>query len=369
MRNRHATLVLLALAVALAGCYLYSTMAFGFLSRPSPTASPCDALPAITMRFGRDITFGSAERSRGPSHLDCPAHSDFWIGRNVTCDIIPSTIDSAASKMVEPSATIHVLYATDAIGCGVLGSMHTVQRHASRPVRFHVVVANGTPVTAPLPHGAIMHTMPELPFRHSGTHSRLSHHSTAWARFYLQDFLPRSASRVLYLDTDTLLSVDVAEIIDLPMKTAVAVVESTDSQLARWNGGAISGVDGSQPVHNDGVLLVDMTLWHEERWSEQLVALASNDTLGLHSNGDQLLFNILFAGSNGVTLLPLKWNIHNIGCPLPLPQMGPGIYHWSCEGKWWRHNGRNRAWAFELLQEEHDLDELAAAAQVRRRGE
>ncbi len=273
-----------------------------------------------------------------------------------------------------PPRPIHVVYATDTPhGCALLGSMATVHAHARRrPVRFHVVVppamAAAVRASRPrLPYDATVHPMPEVPFVAQGTQSRLSAHTTAWARLYLHTFVPASATRVLYLDTDTLVDADVAELVDdTPMSRpgswpasrpppAVAIVRRDDGKLQAWNGGPVVGVGPDAVIHNDGVLLVDVPRWRAQRWTEQLESLAAQRThYGLNSNGDQLLVNTLLArqrqDSASAAFLPERWNYHNLGSWLERGELATtGIYHWSDKGKWWHPDGNNRHLARAVL--------------------
>lgn len=86
----------------------------------------------------------------------------------------------------------------------------------------------------------------------------------------IAECLPAHVSKVIWLDCDTLVLADLAELWDLPMGSAhaLAVTDSlvpTVSSRFGVSGFADVGIDASMPYFNAGVMVVDTTKWRASK--------------------------------------------------------------------------------------------------------
>lgn len=146
---------------------------------------------------------------------------------------------------------------------------------------------------------------------------------TAYARYFLGDFLPAGATRCLYLDTDLLVLRDLAELaaIDLepeglsaPVLAAVPDVsvrlDPDNSDAARRLGLADAG-----GYFNSGVLAIDLERWRRLGVAERLVAYSiANETI-LHSQDQDALNGVL---AEQVLRIDPVWNRSQYERPDPI---------------------------------------------------
>lgn len=153
----------------------------------------------------------------------------------------------------------------------------------------------------------------------------LQGHGAAFARLAVAEYLP-NVSRVVYLDSDTLVVGDLAELFELPLHSALAAVPEGSSfrQLwGKWSDALKPWVrDLDQRIFNDGVMLVDVERWRKQHLTEKLGSWAAR--VGAASD-DQLLLNIEFQKSGAIDELPAKWNYFRVR-PTGWP-----MYGWSGE--------------------------------------
>jgi len=160
-------------------------------------------------------------------------------------------------------------------------------------------------------------------------------------RFLLPGALPKTCSRVLYLDADTVVAdrLDPLWRLDLGDATLAAVIDDSQRfQLARLDEHGLSA------YVNSGVLLIDVARWHERNTTERLyerltkhgAALAMPDQDGLNLElADELL------------LLDRRWNVqrpvflesrHTLGVTAAEHRAlvrAPGIVHFTDYSKPW----------------------------------
>jgi UDP-D-galactose:(glucosyl)LPS alpha-1,3-D-galactosyltransferase len=96
-------------------------------------------------------------------------------------------------------------------------------------------------------------------------------HLNAWvfARLFLPELLPRSETRVLYLDTDVLVTADVVELASTRLGSSpLGAVRDEYIPTIADSGGLEAcgelGLDGGRPYFNSGVLLMDLPRWRAE---------------------------------------------------------------------------------------------------------
>jgi lipopolysaccharide biosynthesis glycosyltransferase len=131
--------------------------------------------------------------------------------------------------------------------------------------------------------------------------------SIVWLRFWLPDLLP-DRSRVIYLDSDTLVMSDLQGLWDTPLDPhPLAAVANVVEPAARPHVQAL-GIQYPGGFFNSGVLLMDLGRMRAEKSSEQLFKVAG-DLRERLIWPDQDTLNLVFAGR----WLPLhpRWNTQN----------------------------------------------------------
>jgi len=161
---------------------------------------------------------------------------------------------------------------------------------------------------------------------------------SAWARYFVPDFLPLDVRRAVYLDTDTIVTGDIAELFETQLQGRSMAAVSQGDSLQHWLGIEIPGVGPEYRMRNSGVLLIDVQLWRSTDITKWLLATSKT----LRYNNDQTVLNVYFARHN-VTDLDPRWNVFNLGYEYRIKDthvLGlKGILHWSGPRKWWKPNG------------------------------
>ena len=109
------------------------------------------------------------------------------------------------------------------------------------------------------------------------------------ARLFMAEFLPKELDRVIYLDADTLVLGDIADMWnqDLGEKTIGMVCEPTADRARRAN----LGISGHN-YHNAGVLLVDLSKWRSRSYQKQILSFCQENSGKLFAN-DQDALNVV----------------------------------------------------------------------------
>ena len=119
--------------------------------------------------------------------------------------------------------------------------------------------------------------------------------TSTYLRLHLGELLPISVTRVLYLDSDTLVVDDLTELVDLEMI-------NEESRIRYLIGAVPAGDVGDHLIElgftgngyfNAGVLWIDLQLWRERKVGPELVSLASRLGNRLHF-WDQDVLNLFF---------------------------------------------------------------------------
>lgn len=169
-----------------------------------------------------------------------------------------------------------------------------------------------------------------------------------WGRLLLPELLPAALSRVLYLDADTVVLRDLAEIYFRPFNDFCLLgVQDRNgwlgSKMMQIHNLERFGVAPDAPCMNSGVLLFDLSRWREEKLLEKVIAFAETHPDTLHL-ADQNPLNLALRGKIGY--LPQRWNVQPVNRrirsgewndipTLPAPPEPPGIYHFLSDEKPW----------------------------------
>lgn len=163
-----------------------------------------------------------------------------------------------------------------------------------------------------------------------------------YARLLIPERLPRSLSRVLYLDADILALKDLSELRDFDLNgTAIgAVRDRIDSRIKAgetlWTNGIpwTNSLPSVKDYFNAGVLLIDLDRWREERISERALEYLREHPRSPLSDQDAL--NVACDGA--WTRLETRWNFQN-DCETRVTRMAvadrPAILHFNGQLKPW----------------------------------
>jgi lipopolysaccharide biosynthesis glycosyltransferase len=139
--------------------------------------------------------------------------------------------------------------------------------------------------------------------------------------------------RLLYLDSDIQVNIDIAPLFALDMHSASTgfVIDGTVAQMLDHDFQIAVGRKNSDPSFNAGVLLFNLSAWHQQHCTETVFAFAKQYGEQL-PNRDQSLLNALFANhcvvldrhfnvtvkpSTHVAQTPRNAIIHYYGSPKP----------------------------------------------------
>jgi len=249
--------------------------------------------------------------------------------------------------------TVHVVYSADLAELpGVLLSMTSLSRnlHTPEDVQIHLIVSKAdlaaakrtvrcfsrsTSQTRVLPSVTIHELMPAHlnmdRMRKWQNFRRELIMENTFARFYLHKYLPQ-APRALWLDADTIVRADVAELYRMSMnKTAVLAMLP---EAGQWKGGRLDKAmqKGNYPnatEYNSGVVVFDLEKWRSDNYTEESEYWTRYfSALG----GDQVGLNVALVGK--IQEIPdWRWNARGFqaGRPPWRCMEGAKIVHWSGE--------------------------------------
>lgn len=270
--------------------------------------------------------------------------------------------DASATELMV-SDIMHVVYASDKNNLfGLLGSVRSLVHHLKTPERVAVhVIAPGKEkgMMERAVHACLMKSflpgqrLPQVVFHESRLRvdPELLRANFLWPlpaqsfeRLHLDEYLP-GVSRIVYLDTDTILRVDIAELFRVPMwhtLAAARLLTSANELQEHRNGFRRVGIENllrnltPNTYFNSGVLMIDLKRWRREKRGRHLSAWLVR-TRGFL--GDQIALNLEFCGQ--FDTLDWRWNVMvgtNARQPFPehcgaLPLCvvhEAHILHWAC---------------------------------------
>ena len=190
-----------------------------------------------------------------------------------------------------------------------------------------------------------------------------------FARFYLHELLPRGASKVLYLDADTIVAGDAVALFDssLPNGELCAATlrrqKLGDKGVASLKGERLQArfrerYGSALPLHehgfNAGVFVFNLRAWLAHTLTDEAEYwIRANNAEQLYALGSQPPLTLSILGARGGTgrcqPLPAEWHLDCLGC------IGAGriktaeqlsharLYHWNGPNKPWKGTGKRRA--------------------------
>uniref|UniRef100_A0A7S1RZ03 Hexosyltransferase n=1 Tax=Alexandrium catenella TaxID=2925 RepID=A0A7S1RZ03_ALECA len=280
-------------------------------------------------------------------HSSCAA-SPLIAGRNAT--------ENGSASL----HTIHVAYASDlALSKSLLAGMLSVARNMKDPANgvIHLIVPPlKTEAAARLAAcfsrelGRLERTAPQVQVHELKNHQidingrfLQSEHAMGVLRLFLHEYLP-GVPRVIWLDTDTIVTTDLAALYRHPMEHPIAAVREGAPRSFRvlypnqpW--GSLQKDEKIVPnpdalVFNAGVLLFDL-----DKWKSAAVQRPIQEWAARFGNaGPQLLLNLVGQVSGNFTELDWRWNVFGLGGLFP-PRLEQAqqalVLHWSGANKPW----------------------------------
>ena len=265
-----------------------------------------------------------------------------WHDDGLNKDLVPSVKSNNANEPV------HVVYsADDDQVAGVEFSIASLKRHASEPVDIHFI---GNSPLLKFPDVHFVH-LPTVATKFNlrafaNEKSKRSLQTPAnFVRFVVADLFP-DLSKVIWLDTDTIVKCDIVQLFRSALTTekyAIAAVPRT---------GRPAGLLGSffSPIRtsfNAGVAVISLTQWRIlDLTSQSLKWAQQNRKKQLYRFGSQP--PLALAVGEYFEHLSKKWNVGTLGwVKNKVVPKDSCILHWNGEHKHWHNDGFNKKLAAE----------------------
>ncbi|RLN42033.1 putative galacturonosyltransferase-like 1 [Panicum miliaceum] len=301
----------------------------------------------------------------------------------------PSDADAACS----PRAAVHVAMTLDASYLrGTMAAVLSVLRHASCPesIFFHFVAsAAASRATAEELRATVRASFPSLAFRvyPFADEARVAglistsirgalDRPLNYARSYLASTLPPCVRRVVYLDSDVVLTDDIAALAATPLpgeEAAVAAPEYCGANFTAyftpgfWASPALSSVFAGRRAcyFNTGVMVLDLARWRRAGYTAQIEEwMELQKRVRIYELGSLPPFLLVFAGR--IASVDHRWNQHGLGgdnyrglCR-GLHAGAVSLLHWSGKGKPWDRLDAGRPCPLDAVWAKYDLLRPAA---------
>ncbi|KAG2546888.1 probable galacturonosyltransferase-like 1 [Panicum virgatum] len=302
----------------------------------------------------------------------------------------PSDADAACS----PRAAVHVAMTLDASYLrGTMAAVLSVLRHASCPesIFFHFVAsaAASSGATAAELRATVRASFPSLAFRvyPFADEARVAglistsirgalDRPLNYARSYLASTLPPCVRRVVYLDSDVVLTDDIAALAATPLpgeETAVAAPEYCGANFTAyftpgfWASPALSSAFAGRRAcyFNTGVMVLDLARWRRAGYTAQIEEwMELQKRVRIYELGSLPPFLLVFAGR--IASVDHRWNQHGLGgdnyrglCR-GLHAGAVSLLHWSGKGKPWDRLDAGRPCPLDAVWAKYDLLRSAA---------
>ncbi|EER93672.1 hypothetical protein BDA96_01G144300 [Sorghum bicolor] len=303
----------------------------------------------------------------------------------------PSDADAACS----PHAAVHVAMTLDASYLrGTMAAVLSVLRHASCPesIHFHFI-ASASPksrATAEELGATVRASFPSLAFRvyPFADEARVAglistsirgalDRPLNYARSYLASTLPPCVRRVVYLDSDVVLTDDIASLAATPLpgeeETAVAAPQYCGANFTAyftpgfWASPALSSTFAGRRAcyFNTGVMVLDLARWRRAGYTAQIEEwMELQKRVRIYELGSLPPFLLVFAGR--IASVDHRWNQHGLGgdnyrglCR-GLHAGAVSLLHWSGKGKPWDRLDAGRPCPLDAVWAKYDLLRPAA---------
>uniref|UniRef100_J3LRK3 Hexosyltransferase n=1 Tax=Oryza brachyantha TaxID=4533 RepID=J3LRK3_ORYBR len=196
-----------------------------------------------------------------------------------------------------------------------------------------------------------------------------------YARSYLASTLPSCVRRVVYLDSDVVLTDDIAALAatPLPGETAVAAPEYCGANFTAyftpgfWGSPALSETFAGRRAcyFNTGVMVLDLSRWRRAGYTAQIEEwMELQKRVRIYELGSLPPFLLVFAGR--IAAVDHRWNQHGLGgdnyrglCR-GLHAGAVSLLHWSGKGKPWDRLDAGRPCPLDAVWSKYDLLRPAA---------
>lgn len=121
---------------------------------------------------------------------------------------------------------------------------------------------------------------------------------TANLKMFINEYIPDSVERLLYIDSDTVVGGSLSELFQTAME-GKPIGMSYDSLVTGYKKSL--GILEDEPYYNSGVLLFDVNLWKEQKRSEQIIR-HTQEVRAHYASPDQDLINVVI----GKDILPIS---------------------------------------------------------------
>ena len=185
------------------------------------------------------------------------------------------------------------------------------------------------------------------PYKCSGSAEHVT--PTGFARVFLPEILSEEITKVIYLDSDVIVSGSLRGLWDFSLKDTDPIGACIDTNVVEP--GAHNRVDTpmSIPYCNSGVLLINLDCWRREGLQQQMCVVAREHQFPLL---DQDAINYLF--KDRIKILPFEYNvqlgfylsgcdymtgIYKVSETFDKALQSPVVIHYSFPEKPWGYNG------------------------------
>lgn len=121
-------------------------------------------------------------------------------------------------------------------------------------------------------------------------------------RLFFDSIIQKNTDKLMYLDSDTIITGDLSSLLEINMKDKCAAVVM-DSLSGKYK--HLIGFSSEAPYFNAGVMFIDVNNWHKNRCSEILLDYIKNQR-SKFCNPDQDLLNIIL--KDKIFILPPEYN-------------------------------------------------------------
>jgi len=269
--------------------------------------------------------------------------------------MISSTLDEREREGEDEA--VHIVYGSDEHSIvGVEASIRSVQAHASDPSRLNFYFF-GDEALPSLPEVkwfnltdvAINYDVDSFTnptYERKGKHKRkdgitINTNAANYIRFIMDDLLPVSAKKALWIDSDTIVRCDVVQMIEntlvdsdyiiaaIPVKgppLGLTRVHRPNYKDIRW-------------TFNAGVMVVDLEKWRKGKMTEVMRRFAlKNREDEIYKYGSQPPLALTF--KEDFEHLPENWNVKTQAATEE-EVMDACILHWAGASKPWKGEGRH----------------------------